>query len=355
MSRAVSRMRAPWPAGHVRGPGTEAGQCRKPSRWCRTSAASADVDDLMNEIRPKKDREIVAFLGSAGAGRTVVAALVKHTLSTVWVPQSRGLWEARAESGHDEINAAIREMKRGRFPSVAAKSSYPPLKIGIYRTKGYVSRFEMTIRGKPGEEDCFERWGMQGDDVDASEMVASMLKGGCSDIVHATRYVLMIDCAGTGGWNEAKSRVDSALNAIRQIKKIAKRPSVVGHTKLPIALLFTKADALPDKHRDLAASGLASKCLGLAPDLEAPHCGPTAWFKVHADVGGGGFSPHTQGGGGRGGAGGGGGGNTAAAPGRPLLENRPARGLCYSDQEYRRLIEWLVRQRDPNDGGKQYF
>ena len=58
-----------------------------------------EVDRLLHETEPQGTDKTIAFLGEVGAGKTVVAALLKHTLSTKWVPGSNGRWDALTVSG----------------------------------------------------------------------------------------------------------------------------------------------------------------------------------------------------------------------------------------------------------------
>ena len=176
---------------------------------------ASDVDRLVRETEQEYDgRDTIAFVGEVGAGKTVVAALVRHTLSTRWVPRSRGRWEAQMVSGHDEINETIRRMKRGSFPPPTLKGDYPRLKINIHRMKGMPATLEMVLRDMSGE-DYSGRLSKSNDDDnngDIDEQVVEMLKGDGAYLVHATKYVLMIDCEGIDEWETDKPR---AVNAIR--------------------------------------------------------------------------------------------------------------------------------------------
>lgn len=92
--------------------------------------AAANADRLIRETRGRYEgRDVTALLGTTGAGKTVATALIKHTLSARWIPNSRGRWEAQMDSGHDDINRIIRKMQEGYFPSPALKGSYPRLAI----------------------------------------------------------------------------------------------------------------------------------------------------------------------------------------------------------------------------------
>ena len=300
------------------------------------STTSADVDRMMQGAKPRADRETVVFLGPASSGKAVVAALVKHTLSTAWVSQSGGVWEARTESGHDEIDDAIREIKQGRFPPAATKDTYPSLKIGIYRMKGHPLNTVMTIRDTP-EEDYYGKLAVHKDSDDIDGLIAHMLTGSGAHIVHATKYVLMIDCAKTGWQGANVSQAINTLNAIHRIKRRVDRPDVDGQIMAPIALAFTKADALPGGYQGLAARDLADKCRGLVSRLQTIHHGTPACFKLHArvSVGGPRRQSHNVA-------------NGAVCPEHPMPGSRTVFGIDYSAREYYRLIDWVAGRHDPN-------
>ena len=244
---------------------------------------ASSVDSLIREtLREYDGRDTIAFVGDVGAGKTVVAALVKHTLSTRWVPRSRGKWEAQTVSGHDEINETIRRMRRGLFPPPTMKNDYPSLKINIHRMKGMPATLEMVLRDMPGEDCSGHLSEPADDDDDIDGQVAEMLSSNGAHLVHATKYVLMIDCEGIGDWDTDKPK---AVNAIKMIRKIKARIDRIDSTNRftdPLAIVFTKADALPEQDAQKSAKDLASKYPDLMSCLRVSHSGPRSFFKVFA-------------------------------------------------------------------------
>ena len=241
----------------------------------------SDVNRLIRETKRQYDgRDTIAFVGEVGAGKTVVAAFVKHTLSTRWVPRSGGRWEAQMVSGHDEMNETIRRMKRGSFPPATMKDSYPSLKINIHRMKGEPAKIEMVLRDMSGEDYSGHLTESADDDIDGK--VVEMLKGNGSYLVHATKYILMINCEGALDWDTDKPK---AVNAIKNIYEIKKRVGCVdqgGHFTDPLAIVFTKADTLPAKHAQKTAKDLALEYHDLMSWLRVSHSGPRSYFKVFA-------------------------------------------------------------------------
>ncbi len=242
---------------------------------------SSDIDRLIRDTRQEYEgRDTIAFVGEVGAGKTVVAALVKHTLSTRWVPRSRGKWEAQMVSGHDEINKTIRRMKRGSFPPPTMKNDYPSLKINIHRMKGMTTKIEMVLRDMSGED--YSGHLSESVDADIDGQVVEMLQGDGAYLIHATKYVLMIDCEGIDEWDTDEPKAVNAMKKIHEIKKRAGRVDSRDRLTDPLAIVFTKADTLPEQHAKKSAKDLASGYYDLMSWLRVSHSGQRSYFKVSA-------------------------------------------------------------------------
>lgn len=252
-------------------------------------AVSGDaVDRLIRETRPSRSCErTVAFLGGAGAGRTVLAALLRHTLTTMWVPGSRGRWDAVSPSGHDEINEAIRFMKSGLFPPAAAKSGYPALGIDMHRMTGAPGVVSLALRDAHGESRLETLSGPHAGGIDG--LLAALLDGGGSHIAHAAAYAIVISCEDADG-RAAADAGRRAAAAVRTIRAIKGRMGLLDHAgrfAAPVALVFTKADALSPGLAQAPVRRLADAYPGLVEALTVCQSGPLACFKVHAGTGGG--------------------------------------------------------------------
>ncbi len=243
-----------------------------------------EADRLIHETQPRPGVDkTVAFLGEVGSGKTVVAALLKHTLSTKWVPFSNGRWDALVVSGHDEINEAIRSMKGGLFPSPTVKGEYPALRIDLHRMKGAPSAIGLALRDVSGHS-YFERLSRSlPNGID--ESLVELLQGDGSYIAHATTYVLVISCEDVDRWDADKPRAINAIKAICAIKSKMRLLDPDGRLMDPIALVFTKGDALPAELAQKPAHELAGMYPDLASTLRVTHSGPRAYFKVHVMTG----------------------------------------------------------------------
>lgn len=244
-----------------------------------------EVDRLINETRQWHGAEKpIAFLGEVGAGKTVVAALLKHTISTRWVPSRKGRWDALMVSGHDEINETIRTMKRGLFPSPTVKDDYPALVIEMHRMQGAASKIGLKLRDISGESYFGYLSGSPPDNID--DLLIDLLQGGGSYIAHAKAYVLMISCEDADEWETDKPH---AVNAIETIHAIQNRMNRLDHNDrftTPVALVFTKGDTLPAEHAGKSPRSLAHMYHDLDSTLRIRHSGPLACFKVHVKTDG---------------------------------------------------------------------
>ena len=311
-----------------------------------------EVDRLIHETKPRPGVDkTVAFLGEVGAGKTVVAALLKHTLSTKWVSGSNGRWDALMVSGHDEINETIRSMKDGLFPSPTVKDDYPALRIDLHRMRDAPSKIGLMLRDISGESYFEHLSGSPPDGVD--ELLMELLQGGGSYIAHATAYILMISCEDADKWDTDKPRAVNAIKAIHAIKGRMNCLDPNGRFMAPIALVFTKGDTLPAEHAQKQAHELAGMYPDLASTLRITHSGPLVHFKVQVmttnthleqdDNGTGGHDRRRQ-------AGSGARDPDDAQPGEDDDDEqapaaRLAVPLTYSRNAYYKLITWLVDPR----------
>ena len=306
--------------------------------------AAANTDRLIRETRKQYEgRDVTALLGTTGAGKTVATALIKHTLSTKWIPNSKGRWEAQMDSGHDDVNKIIRKMQEGYFPSPTLKDSYPRLAISIHRMINGPRIVELVLHDMSGEN--YRDYLTEPGSANVDEMLSDLLAGDAAYIAHAAKYVLMIDCEEVDHWNTDKPQ---AVNTLKKIIEIKKRMNFVdrdGRLMSPIGLVFTKADMLSNDRAKKKAATLALEYPDLMSSLRISHSGPLAYFKVHTRVADDDDSLDARvdastnpGGDGRSGEGGSG--EAQAEP-----EKRLAVPLDYSVSEYHKLISWLVDTR----------
>lgn len=304
---------------------------------------AAEVDRLIRETKPGPNAgSTIAFLGEVGSGKTVVSALLKHTLSTRWVPGSGGQWDALMVSGHDEINDTIRDMKAGRFPPPTVKDDYPALMIDLHRMKGPPSKIRLALRDISGENYFEYLSGSAPHDADG--LLSELLKGDGAYIVHATTYALMIDCKKVDDWDTDKPRAVNMLNTLYAIKQRLNCLDPNGRIMNPIALVFTKADTLPSDHASKPALALAEMYNDLWSSLRVRHAGPLGCFRVETSTIGARSGQGEDDGSGEQGRSAESGEDDTSGQGQGQ-DARLAVPLLYSSRAYDDLITWLVDPR----------
>ena len=234
------------------------------------------LKQLINETMPRyQDKNIVSFLGKVSSGKTVSAALLKHTLSKFWIPDSKGKWEAVVSSGYDEINAILLQMKNGMFPSATPKENYPKLVIDIYNMQGKPVKKELVLHDMSGENyiDLLTT-----SNLDAKERLAEILSGDGAYIAYAKKYAIMIDCKEKENWDLNNAKVAHMLSNLKEIKQIIHNFGSDEQLHTPISIVFTKSDVLSNDDQKKTAEELAKDYPELLSSLKINHDGKSLCF-----------------------------------------------------------------------------
>lgn len=239
------------------------------------------LDQLIEKAQAKfHEKDVVAFIGPVQAGKTVVAALLKHTLSTSWIPKSKGKWEAVVSSGYDEINEIIRDMKKGTFPSPTPENEYPQLVIDVHSMVGKPTKIELALRDMSGENYSDL---LQESFSSTEEQLIEILSGDGDYLAVAKKYVITIDCSMKADWDTDYAKVAPMIGSIRKIKQIIHNYDSDERIHNPIAIVFTKADRLDDNIKKLPVD-LIKDYPELQSSLNINHDGNSlGFFKVHID------------------------------------------------------------------------
>lgn len=230
--------------------------------------AKIAVDALIDRTRSKfEDNNIVAFLGTVGSGKTVVSALLYYQLIKDWIPKSNERWEAVANSGDDEINEIIRDMKQGRFPNATLQNNFPQLTVNIYSMEGRPSESKLILRDISGENFT----DMLTQDENTDEILYNLLTEDGAYLAYAKQYVIMIDCGIRKDWDTDICRVAKMLAKIKEIKQKIHHLSNDEPIHAPIAIVFTKTDLLTPAEQELSPKELLAKYPALRSSLAINH------------------------------------------------------------------------------------
>ena len=224
------------------------------------------IDQTRNEHQPKN---IIAFLGNVSTGKTVVSALVKYTLTRLWIPRSNGRWDAMVSSGSEEINEILRKMKKGEFPSATPGENYPELGIDIFRMEGPPDRFNLKLHDIPGENYSDLLTDQSYSNI--GDRLKHILNGRGAYLAYAKKYAIMIDCGKKGEWDTDIEKVALMISKIREIKQIIHNFGAYEKIRNPVAIVFTKADRLSEEDKTKSAEELAREYHELYSSLRANH------------------------------------------------------------------------------------
>lgn len=230
---------------------------------------------IRDNMKLYQDENIVSFLGKVRSGKTVTAALLKHTLFKYWIPDSKGKWEAVVSSGYDEINVTIRQMKHGMFPPATLIENYPRLVIDIHNMQGKPSMKELALHDMSGENYTDL---LTNSYSNVEEQLTEILSGDGAYIAYAKKYVIMIDCEEKKSWDTDVANVSPMLSRLRAIKRIIHNFDSNEKLHSPISIIFTKSDMLSDDDQKKTAEELAKDYPELLSSLQINYDGKSLCF-----------------------------------------------------------------------------
>ena len=238
-------------------------------------ALDANLQSRVDAARLEfEGRNVVAFIGGAGSGKTVAAALLKYTLARYWDPKKTGVYSIVMQGG-ETLNECLRALKN-KEPHAAGDDATDTV-IKLKSSKGRPAAYELVIRDMSGED-----WRLASGDADAArpETLARMLENDMPHLVFATKYVLVVDCTQKGSWNAGGGSAASAIANIAVMRNLAGVGEITGDM---IAVLFTKADLLPPVERDLTAGDLLGQHKELSKNIAAC-AGRATLLKSYVDL-----------------------------------------------------------------------
>ena len=215
---------------------------------------AAGLDDARQEY---SGRDVIAFVGQAGSGRTVVAALLQHTLATYWDPKFTEVYGSVIR-GRMALDNAMAGMRNGMYPGETLRDGRPEIRIRLRNLRRDPGEWEITIDGARGE-------GAVGL-LAAGAPPGRVLEAGMGHLLLAAKYVLVVDCTGRGTWDGDGPMAAAAVEGLARMRDIM--PDGDG-TGPEVAVLFTKADVLPAEMKYVPAGDLLESYGMLRDSLRA--------------------------------------------------------------------------------------
>ena len=194
------------------------------------------------------NKNVVAFIGRVKSGKTVATALLKHTLTEFWDPQTTGI-HGSVIKGNDRLNKILDGMRSGDYPGVTPETTKPEIRIRLRNINGNVDDWIIVINDMSGE-DVVEL--LSTDRYHSPEArLAKILEANMQHLLFASKYVITVDCERRDAWSRDGEKVASAVNNLVELKNIL--PNEYS-TDFSAAIVFTKTDTLPPNQKDLPAS-----------------------------------------------------------------------------------------------------
>ncbi len=232
--------------------------------------AKETLEQLINKRSEEYQGKIrIAVIGNVKSGKTIVSALLKYTLTKLWIPKTNGKWESITSSGQNEINEIIREMKKGRFASPTSNTTYPKLILDIFRMEGEPTKIELILHDMSGENYSDLLTSSSYSNID--DRLVDILSGDGAYLAFAKKYVIVIDCEEKDEWDTDIANVALMISKIREIKQKIRNYDSDELIHSPIAIVFTKSDLLSSVDQEKSAEELAKEYPELVSSLRINH------------------------------------------------------------------------------------
>ena len=287
----------------------------------------SDIEDMNQEnpllTRVKEDlddQNITAFLGPPNSGKTVIATLLNDSIFTHFREKYGGEYEVHMEKGYEFLRNTRNAMLDGKFPSATLPGNQGEVIFKIARKGPLGKGIQIRIKDISGED--YESLLISGD-LDAETRVKSVLRqhktksmryGPLGFITVAKMYVVTIDCSEYDKWKQFDLDYAHLLNSLLDLQTVVRGNSE--KITVPIAIILTKTDCLPDEVDDSPKDLLAKQMPQFDNTLNILHSGSREYFKLSID--------------------------TNRTPSNEQDEIGVKVPWSYSSDEYSRLIVWIL-------------
>ncbi|MDA7959299.1 MAG: hypothetical protein MPJ08_01040 [Nitrosopumilus sp.] len=252
--------------------------------------------------------EDIALLGGDAAARTVVGSLLFYCMTVYWASRRPGVHPV-ATSGGRRLREALEGMKKGAYP-VAASGSNPGAIITINDTRGRPSRYDISLHDAPGVDPAI----LLAKGGDPGARLAVMLQKGLGRLIFGEKYMILADCSTHKSWDADPCRLGASISGLKEMRETACR--IGGRMAVPVAIVLTNPDALPDDLQKAPARRIASGYRPLMSSLESScDMSMVMFFKSRIDT-------------------------MDGADGSRY--RRLAVPLGYNSSEYSRIVSWIV-------------
>lgn len=251
--------------------------------------SARDPTPLLTEAtKVYEQQRLIAILGLPKSGKTVIAALLHHSIVTKFLPDHE-TYRLRINSGVDFLKKTTLSLKKGEFPEKTPESEINKVEMILTQEVASGHPIELKLYDIAGEvyEKIFKN------ELPMSELLYRTLTyekvkteafGPLSFVIFCRMYVFLIDCEQFENWDAISYENVKILNAILQWKRAISK-ATDDMVNEPIAVILTKTDLLPETERLSNVEDLLKKHM---PDffhqLKSVANGKVEFFKFHINV-----------------------------------------------------------------------
>lgn len=230
------------------------------------------------------DQKIVAFLGPAKSGKTVMAALLHDALFRHFAPQRPGRY-AHLSEGFECLESVRNSVLAGNFPAPAPEGAKPiQLKMRQGGTAtGHATLHMHDMSGRDYRSLLASEISSAGDRLDGilrKHKGRFEPYGPLSFVAVAAAYAVAVDCAAHSQWGSKDAEYAGVLGSLSQLRGCENRDGLAA----PLAVILTKADLLPDPGKGAEAL-IRDGMPRFHAALRAPRSGARGYFKFHVETG----------------------------------------------------------------------
>lgn len=248
---------------------------------------SKDISAILETSKSILKENNVAVLGPSGTGKTVFITLLSHAMDNHFVDEHPDL-KVYPKDGLSFLETCENSMRNGEFPERTQQLSRNKIVYEMSGTGLTARKVEFKFPDISGEDYAHM---CLGDEIRGKERVLKVFEmgkakgstyGPMSYAVYAKMYVILLDCSKFADWENLQTQYTQALTTIHDFK-IESNTARNGKIDVPIAVVLTKADTLPD--RNIKPEDLVrTKMRRFYNTLDAVHGGKREFFMVHVDI-----------------------------------------------------------------------
>ena len=228
----------------------------------------------------------VAVLGPTGSGKTVFITLLNHAMDNYFLKSHANL-KVVIKEGIPFLEACENGMRDGEFPERTQQLSRDKIVLTMSGTGSTSQSIDIGFPDISGED--YDKLCLS-DEKSGAERTLQALEMGkgrslispMSHVVYAKMYVILLDCSKISEWPDMQTRFAQALTSIKDFKTKIQN-SKNEKINVPIAIVLTKSDRLPDRNIDLETT-VHEKMPRFYNALDAIHDGKRHYFKMFVDV-----------------------------------------------------------------------